>query len=49
MATPYRGFGKSIGPFFRVWGLPIDPIMTPADGTDRLSRNVGKELRLYAA
>ena len=42
VVIPYRRFGKLIGPFFKRQE-------TLEDGTDRLSRNVGKELSLHAA
>ena len=38
---PYRRFGTPFGPIFK--GQEFD------DGTDKLSRNAGKELLLYAA
>jgi hypothetical protein len=40
--TPYGRFGTPVGPSF------FD-FFTLADGTDKLSRNVGKEYILYAA
>ena len=49
----------SCNSFADVWGQPIGPIfkgqeiqenfLTLEDGTDGLSRNVSKELQLYAA
>jgi len=43
VVTPYRRLGERINPVFKLISFTLE------ERTDRLSRNVGKELLLYAA
>jgi hypothetical protein len=46
--VPYRRFGTPIGPISK--GQVVqEELLTVKDGTNMLSRNVGKVLPLYAA
>ena len=45
----YRRSGQHIGPIFKGQEVQEEDFFTLEDGTDRLSRNVGKGLPLDAA